>query len=52
VTIDTGGAAFKLDSETLNEDVQTRKKPIRLLISLESPVKDGTITLSITPAAN
>ncbi|HWX22677.1 MAG TPA: heparinase II/III family protein [Candidatus Binatia bacterium] len=50
VAIDTGGRGFKLDSETLNEDVHTPKKPVRLLIALEAPVEKAVVTLRITPA--
>jgi len=50
VSVDTGGCPFKLDAETLNEDVPTRKKPVRLLLSLVNPVKEAVVTLRITPA--
>lgn len=49
VKIDTGGEAFKLNAEIINEDVATPKKPTRLGIALASPVKDATVTISILP---
>jgi hypothetical protein len=49
VRIDTGGAAFKISAERLNEDVSTPTKPLRLGIALTSPVKAANVTLTITP---
>jgi hypothetical protein len=49
VKIDTGGEPFKISAERLNEDVQTPTKPLRLGIALNAPVKDATVSLTITP---
>jgi len=49
VRIDTGGADFDLRWEKLDEDVHTKKKPMRLGIALKSPVKTATVTLRIQP---
>ena len=49
VQIDTGGAAFNLRWEKLDEDVPSKKKPMRLCISLASPVKSATVSLTIQP---
>lgn len=51
VLIDTGGNDFDLHPETINEDVQTRAKPVRLGIALKAPVKEATVTLTITPGS-
>ena len=50
VDIETGGLDFKVSSETLDEDVSTPEKPVRLAITLTAPVKAATITLTISPA--
>jgi hypothetical protein len=50
VAIETGGCGFKITSETLDEDVHTPQKPVRLLLTLDIPVKTATVTLKITPA--
>jgi hypothetical protein len=49
VKIDAGGQPFTLSAETLNEDVRTPRKPVRLGIALNSPVSEATVTLTITP---
>jgi len=49
VNIDTGGEPFKISEERLNEDVPTRTKPLRLAITLSSPVKAAAVTLTVTP---
>ena len=49
VRIDTGGIAFELRWEKLDEDVETPKKPMRLGIALSSPVKSAIVTLVIEP---
>jgi hypothetical protein len=50
VAIESGGCGFKITSETLDEDVHTPQKPVRLLLTLDVPVKTATVTLRITPA--
>jgi hypothetical protein len=49
VKIDAGGRPFKVSAETLNEDVRTPRKPVRLGIALDSPVKEAAVILTITP---
>jgi hypothetical protein len=51
VRIDTGGREFQLRSETLNEDVPTGRKPVRIGIVLVEPVAEATVTLTIEPVA-
>jgi hypothetical protein len=49
VTIDTRGRAFELKQETINENVHTERKPIRLGIALVEKVSAATVTLRISP---
>jgi hypothetical protein len=49
VQIDTGGIPFHVRWEKLDEDVPTPKKPMRLGIALDSPVKAATVTFTIRP---
>ena len=49
VKIETGDRAFKLTEETLDEDVRTSRKPVRLGIALDAPVSQATVLLTITP---
>ena len=49
VKIDTGGEPFTLKAETLNEDVPTPGKPVRLDIALTRPIKSASVVLTITP---
>lgn len=49
VRIETGGIPFQVRWEKLDEDVPTPKKPMRLGIALDSPVKAATVTLTIRP---
>ena len=51
VRIDTGGLPFDVKAETLDEDVHTSKKPVRLGITLRAPVREARVTFTITPAA-
>jgi hypothetical protein len=51
VKIETGGMPVKIDSEKLDEDVQTPRKPVRIGIALKSPVTNAVCKLVITPAA-
>ncbi|MCF7848175.1 MAG: hypothetical protein K9M45_04935, partial [Kiritimatiellales bacterium] len=50
VQIDTGGLPFKVVAETIDEDVKAKGKPVRLAIVLQQPVKQATVTATITPA--
>jgi hypothetical protein len=50
VRIDTGGKPFQISAETLNENVTSRKKPVRVAIALTSPVESAVVALVITPA--
>ncbi len=49
VNIDTGGLPFKLSSTTLDEDVSTPVKPVRIAISLDTPAATANIRLTVTP---
>ena len=51
VTIDTQGREYKWRVEKIDEDVQSRRKPYRLGIALNSAIASGIITLRITPVA-
>lgn len=51
VRIDTGGKAFEMQSETLDEDVPTKKKPVRISIALKSPVKGAMVTMTFRAVA-
>ena len=51
VTIDTQGRAFELKQETINENVWSKRKPVRLGIALAAKVSAATVTLRISPAA-
>jgi hypothetical protein len=49
VQIETGNLPFTIKSETLNEDVHTPKKPLRIGIALKDPVEGANVRLRITP---
>ncbi len=49
VKIDAGGEPLRISAETLEEDVTTRKKPVRVAIALTSPVTNAVVSLAITP---
>jgi hypothetical protein len=51
VTIDTHGQAFKWRQEIIDEDVDTKRKPARVGIGLDSKISSGVITLRIAPVA-
>ena len=51
VTIDTQGRIFRLKQETIDEDVDTKRKPIRVGIALDEKITAATVTLRIVPAA-
>ncbi len=50
VEIATGGVPFEVRAETLDENVRTPKKPVRLGISLKEPVASGQVRLRISPS--
>jgi hypothetical protein len=50
VKIETGGRPFQISAETLDENVTTRKKPVRVAIALTSPVENAAVSILITPA--
>jgi hypothetical protein len=49
VKIETGGAAFSIASESLNEDLPNHQKPLRIGISLSQPVQNAVVTMTIMP---
>lgn len=49
VVIDTQGRAFRLKQETIDEDVHSKRKPVRLGIALNENILSGTVTLQISP---
>lgn len=49
VKIDTGGVPFAVSSEPLNENLPGGRKPVRIAISLTSPVRDAAVAFEITP---
>jgi hypothetical protein len=51
VRVDPATGPFAINSEELNEDVTTRKKPVRLSIALKNPVKEATVTMTIMPGS-
>lgn len=51
VTIDTQGRAFKWRQETIDEDVSSKRKPVRIGIALNDKLASGVITLRIAPVA-
>jgi hypothetical protein len=49
VKIDTGGLPFQITSHQLTADVTTPRHPERIALKLKSPLRQGTVTLTITP---
>lgn len=49
VHIDADGAPVKISSETIDEDVHTRRQPVRIGIRLTAPVTSAEFKLRITP---
>ncbi len=49
VTIDTQGHAYQWRQELIDEDVDTRRKPVHLGILLNDKIRDGIIALHIAP---
>jgi hypothetical protein len=52
VQVDTGGRAFTVRSETLEEQVPTPTRPVRLGIALDAPVREAVVTLTIRPVSS
>ena len=50
VTIDTGGEPFRLETVTIDEDMQVKMQPFRLGIVLANPVKTARVSVKIEPA--
>jgi hypothetical protein len=51
VKIDTGGRPFAITARKLEAKVHTRQRAQHLGIALNSPLREGTVTLTITPVA-
>ncbi|MGO8705187.1 MAG: hypothetical protein ACLQVA_15345 [Candidatus Brocadiia bacterium] len=49
VAIDTQGRAFELKQETIDENVDSKRKPVRLGIALTPKISTATVTLRISP---
>ncbi|MEN6577783.1 MAG: heparinase II/III family protein, partial [Phycisphaerales bacterium] len=49
VQIDTGGVDFRIVSTEINEQVHTKRLPVRLGIQLEPAVRQAVVTFRITP---
>ena len=49
VTINTKGRAYKWSQEIINEDVDTKRKPVRVDIGLEDKIATCVVTLRIEP---
>jgi hypothetical protein len=49
VTIDTQGRAFQLKQEIIDENVSSKRQPVRLGIALAEKVLTATVTLRISP---
>jgi len=52
VTIDARGRAYRLRSETIEENLPRKLKPVRIAIALDKPVTNALITMTIRPVAN
>jgi Heparinase II/III-like protein len=52
VNIAVSGADFKIQPETIKEDLSARKEPTRLGINLTRPVDHARVILTITPSPN
>lgn len=50
VVVDTQGRAFELKQQTINEDVDTKRKPVHVGLVLTEKISTATITLRISPA--
>ena len=49
VVADAEGKSFEFKQETIDEDVHTKTKPVRLGIALKEKLGSGVITLHLTP---
>jgi hypothetical protein len=49
VIIDTQGRAFHLKQETIDENVSSKRQPVRLGLALDGKVPAATVTLRISP---
>jgi hypothetical protein len=49
VAIDTRGRSFQIKQETIHEDVDTKRLPVRIGIVLDKKISGGFVTLKITP---
>jgi hypothetical protein len=49
VAIDTQGRSFHLAQETMDEDVHTPRKPVRVGMALDEKISSGVVTLRISP---
>ncbi|HEX9047180.1 MAG TPA: heparinase II/III family protein, partial [Verrucomicrobiae bacterium] len=52
VTVEAEGRSFKLQQETIDEDVDTKRKPNRIRIALDEKISSGTIAMKIVPASH
>ena len=50
VTIDTDGEPFRLETVTIDEDMQVKTQPVRIGIVLINPVKTARVSVKIEPA--
>lgn len=51
VRIETGGRPFTIRSETLEEQVPTPTRPVRIGIALAEPVREAVVSLIVSPAS-
>ena len=51
VEIDTGSVGFKVEAETIEEELATEKLPTRIGINLVKPVKCAKVQVTISPVA-
>ena len=49
VLVDCGGASFDVRGKTLDEDVHTKTKPVRISLKLKAPITEGRFKLTVTP---
>lgn len=49
IEMDSGGAAFDVQSETMDEDVRAPRQPTRIALRWKDPVARGQFRLTITP---
>jgi hypothetical protein len=51
IVVETGGSAFTVDAEMIDENVRSPRKPRRIAIRLAQPTRAAQVTLRIRPAA-